>query len=244
MDARLVMYEANVFLPLGTKVPSSGLDGRVVNRNAMGLHVDRNQRALAFQLVDLLQLLLLDHSLQHGKQHARQPDVLRAVGFSNPARHSVHMAERINKAAQQTGLFELAVIFALAEIFSAERIQRVVKLELVDQRRLPLHVMRQGSRLDALTAKPAKIVGRVTIDKRDVGLLSLRTQPSEHTLGINIAFSVPHGQVEVAAALRANADAGDEATIGPVPAAALSVGEPLILGLKIKGHKSIKLGQF
>src|SRR5262249_23360734 len=143
------------------------LDPRVVDRDAMGLHVDGHQRTLALQLVDLLKLLLLDHSLEDREQLPGEPYVLYAIRFSQPARHPVHMTERIDKAAAQAGLLELSVVLALAEIFSAERIQRVVKLELVDQRRLPLHVMRQGSRLDALTTKPAKIVGRVAVDKRD-----------------------------------------------------------------------------
>src|SRR5215467_2912350 len=199
MNASLLLYEVHVFLPLGNKGISRPRDHRIVDRDAVGLHVDGHKRALSLQLVDLLKLLLLDHSLEHGEQPAREADVLQAVGFRNPARHSVHVAERINEAAKKASSLELGVVLALAEILAPKRIERVVKLELVDQRSLPLHIVRQGSRFDSLPTKPAKIVGRVTVDKRDVGLLRLRTQPSDHTLGINVAFSVPDRQIEVAA---------------------------------------------
>src|SRR5215510_5792704 len=114
------MYEAHVFLPLGTEVAPRVRDPRIVDRDAMGLHVDSNQRTLALQLVDLLKLLLLDHSLENRKQLPGEPYVLHAIRFGQPARDTVHMTERINEAAAQAGLLERAVVLALAEIFSAQ----------------------------------------------------------------------------------------------------------------------------
>src|SRR5262245_2405367 len=129
MDTGLAMYEVHVFLSLATKIAPRAFDGGVVDGNAMRLHDHRTQRALALQLVDLIKLLLLDHSLEHREQLAGQPDVLHAIGFRKPTRHAVHMSERINEAAAQAGVLELAVVLALAEIFSAQRIERIVKLE-------------------------------------------------------------------------------------------------------------------